>query len=318
VTPAPQELPVVPPADAIVLFDGTDLSMWRGEDGGPPAWTIQDGAMIPPGKGEDIYSVGTFGDVQLHVEWSAPIPPKGTSQGRGNSGVFLMGLYEVQILDSYENDTYPDGQAASIYGQYPPLVNASRPPGEWQTYDIVFRRPRFCPDGTLFRPARMSVLHNGIVVQDAVELRGPTMWLQHMPYRLHPDRLPISLQDHGNPVRFRNIWLRELREWEEPGPEGDDTSPVMDLGPEAHDRYTGVYMYKPDAESSYEIKSDGRQFYLIFGKKRARVDLVPQSPTRFAMRWTAAHIDFALDDRGRAMAITFHVAGSSFTVKRAE
>ena len=146
VQPPPQALPVPAPPDAVVLFDGkSGLADWRSSDGGPAKWVVKDGAIESvPGSGY-LYSARGFGDVQLHVEWAAPVPAKGTSQGRGNSGVFLMGLYEVQVLDSYQNDTYPDGQAAAIYGQYPPLVNACRPPGEWQTYDIVFRRPRFRP-----------------------------------------------------------------------------------------------------------------------------------------------------------------------------
>jgi hypothetical protein len=148
--------------------------------------------------------------VQLHVEWAAPSPPSGDGQNRGNSGVFLMGRYEVQVLDSYRNTTYPDGQAAALYGQYPPLVNASRPPGEWQTYDIVFRRPRFDANGKLLSKARVTVFHNGVLVQDAVELTGPTAHHARPAYSAHPDRLPILLQDHGDPVRYRNIWLRNL------------------------------------------------------------------------------------------------------------
>jgi hypothetical protein len=157
-----------------------------------------------------IATAEAFGDVQLHVEWAAPSPPSGDGQNRGNSGVFLMGRYEVQVLDSYRNTTYPDGQAAALYGQYPPLVNASRPPGEWQTYDIVFRRPRFDANGKLLSKARVTVFHNGVLVQDAVELTGPTAHHARPAYSAHPDRLPILLQDHGDPVRYRNIWLRNL------------------------------------------------------------------------------------------------------------
>jgi hypothetical protein len=157
-------------------------------------------------------SARAFGDVQLHIEWATPSPARGSGQARGNSGVFLMGRYEVQVLDSYQNRTYPDGQAAAIYGQYPPLVNASRPPGEWQTYDIVFRRPRFDANGALVSPARMTVFHNGVLVQDDVELTGPSGHQSRPPYERHADRLPIRLQDHGDPVRFRYIWVRELPE----------------------------------------------------------------------------------------------------------
>ena len=157
-----------------------------------------------------IRTVREFGDVQLHIEWASPSPARGEDQDRGNSGVFLMGRYEVQVLDSYGNATYPDGQAAAVFGQYPPLVNASRAPGEWQSYDIVFRRPRFGSDGSLRQPATLTVFHNGVLVQDRVTLTGPTAHQTRPGYSLHPDKGPISLQDHGHPVRFRNIWIREL------------------------------------------------------------------------------------------------------------
>ena len=150
------------------------------------------------------------GKFKLHVEFRVPFMPKATGQGRGNSGVYLQGRYEVQVLDSYGNDTYPDGQAAAIYGQYPPLVNASRAPGEWQSYDIIFRRPRFDASGALLAPARFTVFHNGVLVQDHVAPVGPTAHTTRPPYEAHADRLPIGLQDHGHPVRFRNIWIRDL------------------------------------------------------------------------------------------------------------
>jgi hypothetical protein len=203
-----------PPSDATLLFDGTGLSAWRAARGGGPAgWKVEKGYVeVVPGAG-NIETTQAFGDCQLHVEFQTPTPPKGESQGRGNSGVFFMGgRYEVQVLDSYGNKTYPDGQAAALYGQYPPLVNASRPPGEWQTYEIVFERPRFDAQGQLIKPARVTVFHNGVVVQHASELLGPTLHKARPPYTAHPDRLPIALQDHGNPVRFRNIWVRELTE----------------------------------------------------------------------------------------------------------
>ena len=210
-TASTPEQPGRPPSDAVVLFDGKDLSHWRSEKGGPAAWKVDKGYMeVVKGAGA-IQTEHAFGDCQLHVEWAAPTPAVGESQERGNSGVFLMGQYEVQVLDSYGNRTYADGQAASIYGQYPPLVNASRPPGEWQVYDIVFEAPRFAAGGKLERPARVTVLHNGVVVHHADELTGPTAHKARPPYKVHPDKLPISLQDHGNPVRYRNIWLRELR-----------------------------------------------------------------------------------------------------------
>jgi hypothetical protein len=210
VKPPPTTWTVAPPADAILLFGGTDLTKWRKDDGTAPAWKIENGFMeVVPGGGEIVTREG-FGDAQLHVEWMAPLPADGKGQDRGNSGVFLMRRYEVQVLDSYENITYPDGQASAVYGQYPPLVNASRPPSEWQTYDIIFHRPRFDAQGKATQPARLTVLHNGVLVHDNVVLSGPTAHTRRPPYEKHDDRLPISLQDHGTRVRFRNIWIRDL------------------------------------------------------------------------------------------------------------
>lgn len=210
VQPGPEGPPSRPPSDAIVLFDGTNLSQWRAEDGTAAKWTVKDGYVeVKPGTGM-LVSARSFGDVQLHVEWAAPSVVTGESQERGNSGVFLMGMYEVQVLDSYKNDTYPDGQAGAVYGQSPPLVNPVRAPGVWQQYDIVFHRPRFKADGSLERPARMTVFLNGVLIQDNFELSGPTAHQTRPPYKAHADKLPLRLQDHGNPVRFRNIWVREL------------------------------------------------------------------------------------------------------------
>ena len=217
IDPGPYTQPTPPPSDAIVLFDGRDLSNWHTADssGGPAGWKVEHGYMEVVGGAGSIASRRGFGDVQLHVEWATPNPPTGEGQERGNSGVYLMSTYEVQVLDSYQNITYADGQAAAIYGQYPPVVNASRPPGQWQTYDIVFHRPRFGEGGNVLRPARVTVLHNGVLVQDNVALTGPTAHQKRPPYTPHADRLPLMLQDHGSPVRYRNIWLRELHESEE-------------------------------------------------------------------------------------------------------
>ncbi len=198
-----------PPSDAIVLFDGKDLSEWRGRDG-EPEWKVADGAMtVVPGTGNLTTKRG-FADVQLHVEWRTPTEIVGDSQGRGNSGVFLMGLYEVQVLDSWQNPSYVNGQAASVYKQHVPLVNASRGPGEWQTYDIIFTAPRFDADGELESPATVTVLHNGVLVQNHVTLEGPTVFRGAPRYEAHADRLPLMLQDHRNHVSYRNIWVREL------------------------------------------------------------------------------------------------------------
>ena len=210
VAPGPAGPPVPPPADAVTLFAGEDLGAWTDAKGQPARWKVENGYFEVVPKTGDVRTVKGFGDCQLHVEWMAPSPAKGADQDRGNSGVFLMGLYEVQVLDCYGNRTYADGMTAAIYGQFPPLVNACRPPGEWQTYDIVFHRPRFDQDGNVLAPARMTVLHNGILVHDNAVLTGPTAHKARPPYKMHADKLPISLQDHGHPVRFRNIWIRGL------------------------------------------------------------------------------------------------------------
>ena len=216
-----QEEPGKPPSDAVVLFDGTDLSHWVTYDpeGNPrPAgWKVENGYMEVVGGSGSIASKETFGDCQIHVEWAAPVPPEGRDQGRGNSGVLIMGHYEIQVLDSYENVTYPDGQAGAMYGQFPPLVNACRPPGQWQTYDIIFEAPKF--DGeVLVKPAYVTVLHNGVVLHHHQAFIGRVAWRQLATYSPHPPEGPLVLQDHGNPVRFRNIWVRRLGEYDEGKP----------------------------------------------------------------------------------------------------
>jgi len=210
VDPGPAGPPAPAPSDAVVLFDGKDLSGWQDAKGEPAKWKIEGGYTEVVAKTGSIRTKQGFGDCQLHIEWAAPAVVAGNSQERGNSGVFLMDIYEVQVLDCYNNKTYADGSAASVYGQYPPLVNACRKPGEWQSYDIVFRRPRFDAAGKTVSPARLTVLHNGVLVQDNVELTGPTAHKARPPYKAHADKLPLSLQDHSNPVRYRNIWLRLL------------------------------------------------------------------------------------------------------------
>ena len=210
VDPGPAGPPAPAPSDAIVLFGGKDLSDWASDKGAAAAWLVRDGYMEVVKDTGSIRTKRGFGDCQLHVEWATPAPAVGSGQDRGNSGVFLMDTYEVQVLDSYDSRTYADGIAAAIYGQYPPLVNASRKPAEWQTYDIVFHAPRFGPAGQLVVPARMTVIHNGILVQDNEVLTGPTAHKARPPYKAHAAALPLSLQDHGHPVRYRDIWIREL------------------------------------------------------------------------------------------------------------
>ncbi|MFA6126424.1 MAG: DUF1080 domain-containing protein [Bacteroidales bacterium] len=197
-----------PPSDAIILFrKGKDLSNWVSRSG-PAKWKTGCRKMTVNGTG-DIMTKEKFGDCQLHVEFRTPSKVISEGQGRGNSGVYIQSLYEVQVLDSYNNETYYNGQAASVYKQSAPLVNASRKPGKWQSYDIVFHSPRFAADGSLTKPATITVLHNGILVQDHFELKGSTTYAGYPKYEAHGD-MPFLLQDHGNPVQYRNVWIRRL------------------------------------------------------------------------------------------------------------
>ena len=315
VAPPPQRLPLPPPADAVVLFDGKDLSEFSAEAGGPAKWKVEDGVLTVAPGARGIVSKRAFGDVQVHLEWAAPSPATGHSQGRGNSGIHLMGRYEVQILDSYRAETYADGQAAAIYGQYPPLVNACRPPGEWQSYEIFFRAPRFTARGKLREAARITVVHNGILVQDNVELLGPTIWLHYQPYASHPEKLPFSLQEHGHPVRYRNIWVRELKE----------TEPVL-IRQEPEARLTGLDLKK--YVGTYTAPLGGKDTPLLLTQKGDRLqfsipvrqqtfDLVPHSATEFTLRTTDARLLFALDPDGKPRSFDFSVAGdTAFTARR--
>ncbi|MGZ5248469.1 MAG: 3-keto-disaccharide hydrolase, partial [Flavitalea sp.] len=206
----PGKSPADAPSDAIILFDGKDLSKWKAKNGGDVAWTIENGAMtVKPGSG-DITTKEGFGDCQFHIEWRAPTVVKGEGQGRGNSGIFLMSTYELQILDSYNNKTYSNGQAGSIYKQLVPLANANKAPGEWQTYDVIFRAPRFNENGILVDAARITVLHNGVLIQNNAAIWGGTQYIGIASYDKHENKLPIILQDHGDLVSFRNIWIRNL------------------------------------------------------------------------------------------------------------
>ena len=216
VTPGPTSSGA--PSDAIILFDGTNLLEWEGGE----RWRVEDGVAIPQ-EGE-ITTKKSFRDIQLHLEWSAPSEIKGQGQGRGNSGVFLMGEYEVQILDSYQNTTYFDGQAASIYKQTPPMVNAMRRPGEWNTYDIIFTAPEFRTHGALLKPAYVTVIHNGVLVLNHFEIHGSSGYTQAPSYKPHADEGSISLQFHGDAVRFRNIWVRPFK-----SPVGRRVSPPFNV-----------------------------------------------------------------------------------------
>lgn len=206
----PGSTPNAPPADAIVLFDGKSLDNWVSHDGKAPGWTVRDGAMtVAKGTG-DIKTKQTFGDVQLHIEWRTPAKVEGEGQGRGNSGIFFCEKYELQVLDSYNNRTYSNGQAGSIYKQAIPMVNASRPPGEWQAYDVVFIAPRFKKDGSLETPGRITVFQNGVLIHHYTEIKGTTEYIGKPKVVAHGEG-SLRLQDHGNPTSFRNIWVRELK-----------------------------------------------------------------------------------------------------------
>jgi hypothetical protein len=212
-----QETPGQAPSDAIVLFDGTEASManWCDSRGNASKWIYRDGCMEAVRGAGYIKTKQEFGSCQLHVEFATPVRVSGSSQGRGNSGVFLHGQYEVQVLDSYDNPTYPDGQCGALYGRAVPLVNACRGPGQWQTFDIVYHRPLFDADGNVTRKATFTIFQNGVLIQDHVELVGGTGWMgEHVisDYVPHGDKGPLMLQDHSNPVLFRNIWLRELKD----------------------------------------------------------------------------------------------------------
>ena len=290
-TPSTQEQVGKAPSDATVLFDGKDLSPWASMDGTPTQWIVKDGYMECVKGSGYIRTLQNFGDCQLHVEWAAPVPPVGNSQGRGNSGVFLgLDRYEVQVLDSYNNKTYADGSAASVYCQYPPLVNASRKPGEWQVYDIIYTAPRFQADGKVTSPARLTVFHNGVLVQNNVELTGPTGWLGRFPYQMHPEKQPISLQDHGNPVRYRNLWVREL---------GKPGKKEFTLADALLDRYPGAY------ERGNEVTKENGQLVLKFNG--VRFVLFAESPTHFFAKSTDVQCEFKSNSEGKVESVTVGV-----------
>ena len=288
-----QEQPGRPPSDAIVLFDGKDLSQWCAMDGSPTKWVVKNDAMeCVPGSGY-VRTGECFGDCQLHVEWATPTPPHGEGQGRGNSGVFFgYGRYEVQVLDSYENKTYADGSAASVYGQYPPLVNASRPPGQWQTYDIIWTAPRFDADGKLLSKARVTVFHNGVLVQNNVQLTGPTSWLERAPYRAHPVKLPIAFQDHGNPVRYRNVWVREL---------GKPGKKEFMLSDKLLDSYEGDYERGPNDTVKVRRAPDG---LLSLSFSGATFLMHAQSPTKFFAKTTDVQCEFKPEGAPKEMILS--------------
>ena len=298
-TASSQEQAGTPPSDATVLFDGKDHAQWVAMDGSPTKWIVKNGALeCVPGSGY-VRTLQSFGDCQLHVEWAAPTPPQGESQGRGNSGVFFgFNRYEIQVLDSYENKTYADGLAGSIYGQYPPLVNAMRPPGQWQTYDLIWTAPRFDADGKLLSKAYLTLLHNGVLVQNHVEFTGPDPWIGRPPYAAHPERLPIAFQDHGNPVRYRNIWVREL---------GQHRHREFMLPDALLNSYAGSYGVGQITTLKIRRRPDG---LLTFTLEDAEVVLHAESPTKFYALTTDVQCEF--DFSGAAGKVAFTV-GEDFS-----
>lgn len=285
------------PSDAVVLFDGKDMSQWRSGNGKPSKWKIVDGAMESVPKSGYVFSKEEFGDCQIHIEFASPAKVKGSGQGRGNSGVFLMGDFEVQVLDSFDNPkTYADGTAGSIYGQHPPLVNASRGPGQWQTYDIIFRRPRFDEAGKVQEKAQITVLHNGVLIQDAVRAAGPTSWIKHKDYDSvkNKSKGPLSLQDHGNPVRYRNIWVRHLKE-EKQLPESAYDPVTVELDTELAEKLAGKY-----GKHRVEFKEDKLYFHV----HRTKLEMVPHSATEYGFKETAGVMTFKLDGEGNTDSIT--------------
>ena len=277
-----QDQPGQPPSDAIVLFDGKDLSHWVAMDGQPTKWVVKEGAMeCVPGSGY-VRTLQNFGDCQFHLEFAAPAKVQGNSQGRGNSGLFFGGTrYEIQVLDSYDNKTYADGSCASVYNQYPPLVNASRKPGEWQTYDVIWTAPRFDAKGQLVSAPRVTVFHNGVLVQNNVELFGETGWLERAPFRAHAEKLPIALQDHGNPVRYRNIWVR---------PQGRPAKPELSLADALLDGYCGKY--RRGRDGVVEVRR-GPDQTLTMNLEGVTFQMFAQSSTHFFAKTVDVQCEFS-------------------------
>jgi hypothetical protein len=301
-----------------VLFDGKSLEAWQTPEGGPAGWAVKSGFFeVTPGAGP-IQTKATFGDVQLHVEWAAPDPPAGLGQDRGNSGVFLMGQFEIQVLDSYRAETYADGQAGAIYGQYPPLFNAARPPGQWQTYEIAFRRPRFDPAGKLVSPARMTVFLNGILVQDNEELWGQTSWLEPLPFEPALSRGPIQLQDHGHPVRFRNIWVREIPDRPAPGAGQADRPRTVVLAQKQLEAVAGDYEAGVEPKVfRLKISREGDHLRLSLPFRPTPLRLLPISETTFILPHTDGRFTFTRGPDGRAVGCEFQVGDGSRTLRRA-
>ncbi|MEM1116913.1 MAG: DUF1080 domain-containing protein [Bacteroidota bacterium] len=314
VDPAAQALPTPPPADAVVLIgpDGTGLENWeaQGPDGGDAPWVSEAGALVVvPGSG-GIQTREAFGDMQLHLEWAAAVEPEKTSQDRSNSGVFFLdGRYEVQILDTYDNETYPDGAAGSIYGQFPPLAHALRPPGAWNAYDIFFRAARFSEAGELEDEARLTVLVNGVLVQNNEVLPGMTTWLESFPNEAHPRTGTIQLQDHGSPVRFRNLWVRETPDRPLP-PDGYRDVAAASVPDADLDRLVGTYARDEGGQFVIERTASGLGMSMPWRPGVLR--MIPTSATTFQLANTAGVLDVTLDEAGAPTRLEFTMGGRTY------
>ncbi len=311
VEPTAQALPIAAPSDAVVLIgpDGTGIENWMSGEGDPARWQVENGALVAvPGAGP-IRTRAAFGDAQIHIEWMPAAEPEKSSQDRSNSGLFLVdGRYEVQILDNWENPTYADGRAGSIYGQFPPLADATRPPTEWQSYDVAFRMPRFDDAGHVLTPARLTVFHNGVLVQNNELLPGTTIWLESLPYVAHgPGR--IELQDHGSPVRFRNLWVRPTPEREAP-PAGYAALAAVDLSDAERDRLVGSYAREGGGTFVIERLGDGLGLSMPW--RAGVLPIVPLSPTRLQLRNTDGVFDVAFGPDGAASGLTFTMGGATY------
>ncbi|NNE34630.1 MAG: DUF1080 domain-containing protein [Rhodothermales bacterium] len=323
--PFPERVPpnepnalALPPVDATVLIpEDANLDEWESVNGGPAPWTVAGGVVVvDPGSGP-IQTRASFGDMQLHIEWKAADEPSKTGQDKSNSGVFLIDdRYEIQILDTHENLTYADGSAGAIYGQHPPLANALRPTPEWQTYDIFFRGPRFGDGGGLQEPARLTVLMNGILVQNNEVLPGMTTWLQTLPYAPHPRSGRIQLQDHGSPVSFRNVWVRETPDRSAP-PEGYGLYDVAELSDNEEDRLIGTYLRGgPNDTFVIERTADGLAMSMPW--REGTLPMIPLSATEFQLENTAGVLTFDVGSNGSVLGVTFEMGGGVYMGTRSE
>ena len=303
------------PADAVRLVgpDGETDGQWETPDGGEIGWRTENGALVvAPGAGP-IQTRQAFGDAHVHLEYRPAVEPEKSGQNRSNSGLFLVdGRYEVQILDVWDNGTYADGRAGAVYGQFPPLADAALPPTEWQSLDVFFRLPTFSASGALLTPARMTVLHNGVLVQNNEALPGMTIWLESLPYEAHgPGR--IQLQDHGSPVRFRNLWVRETPA-RTPPPEGYSDLGAVALSDADRDRLVGRYAREGGGVFVIERLGDGLGLSMPW--RPGVLPLVPLSPTELQLRNTAGRFDIDLGADGAVEGLTFTMGGAEYRATR--